>query len=94
MTDRWAVVLDGNSIDLNNASRCFGHAASRSVRIGTIEVSGGRTLPALFADSFGALSRPEDVQEEGVASDTVGEIAVMLRARRSARCGWARAAVR
>lgn len=64
--ERWAVVLDGSSIDLDNASRCFGHAGSRSVRIGTIETFNGGILPALFADSFGVLSRPEDVQEEAV----------------------------
>ena len=64
MAERWAVVLDGNFIDLKSAARCFGHAGSRPVRIGTIDLPGGRTLPALFADSFGMLSRHEDVQGE------------------------------
>lgn len=65
MTERWAIALEGSPIDLKNASRFFGNTSSRSVRIGTIETSSGRTFPALFAASFETLSEHEDVQKEG-----------------------------
>lgn len=64
MENHWAVVIKGNALDLKNALLLFERGGVGGVRLGTIELSGGRVLPALFASSFGAECRSEDVQEE------------------------------
>ncbi len=64
MTERWAVALEGEPMDLENAARLFGRAGTGSVRVGTISTPSGRVLPALFSGSFDALAEHGDVHEE------------------------------
>lgn len=62
--ERWAVTLEGEPMDLENATRLLGRAAPDGVRVGTIRTPAGRVLPALFSGSFDALAEHSDVHEE------------------------------